>query len=79
MSVTIFFFVSSSPVLLSIVRLRPSVRPLFFTVSQRITSGTIMYIGQCKEFHGQAVHKLASALQEDLVVAPSGLMKVAVW
>lgn len=47
--------------------------------SQRITSGTIMYIGQCKEFHGQAVHKLAAALQEDMVAAPSGLMKVAVW
>lgn len=46
---------------------------------QRITSGTIMYIGQCKEFHGQAVHKLAAALQEDLVAAPSGLIKVAVW
>ncbi|CAN0054398.1 unnamed protein product, partial [Ectocarpus fasciculatus] len=38
-----------------------------------------MYIGQCKEFHGQAVHKLAAALQEDMVAAPSGLMKVAVW
>ena len=48
-------------------------------VSQRITSGTIMYIGQCKEFHGQAVHKLAAALQEDVVAAPSGLIKVAVW
>lgn len=48
-------------------------------LSQRITSGTIMYIGQCKEFHGQAVHKLAAALQEDIVAAPSGLIKVAVW
>ncbi|CAB1109096.1 unnamed protein product [Ectocarpus sp. CCAP 1310/34] len=47
--------------------------------NERITSGTIMYIGQCKEFHGQAVHKLAAALQEDMVAAPSGLMKVAVW
>ena len=46
---------------------------------QRITSGTIMYIGQCKEFHGQAVHKLAAALLEDMVAAPSGLIKVAVW
>ncbi|CAM9097441.1 unnamed protein product [Scytosiphon promiscuus] len=47
--------------------------------NERITSGTIMYVGQCKEFHGQAVHKLAAALQEDLVAAPSGLIKVAVW
>ena len=38
-----------------------------------------MYIGQCSEFHGQAVHRLAEALREDLVAAPSGLIKVAVW
>lgn len=50
----------------------------FFFV-QRITSAAIMYIGQCSEFQGHAVHKLAAAVDEDLVGAPSGLIKVAVW
>ncbi|CAM9334045.1 unnamed protein product [Ascophyllum nodosum] len=47
--------------------------------NENITSATIMYIGQCTEFQGHAVHKLASTVQEDLVGVPSGLMKVALW
>lgn len=38
-----------------------------------------MYIGQCPEMQGHAVHRLALALREDLAAAPSGLIKVAVW
>ncbi|CAM9371300.1 unnamed protein product, partial [Discosporangium mesarthrocarpum] len=44
-----------------------------------ITSATIVYIGHCGEYHGQAVHVLARALRDSMITAQRGLIRVAVW